>query len=131
MTRMKKDLCKRAASFLLLLCFAAGLRGQEPQDQDVVRITTNLVQMDVVVTKDGKQVTNLKPQDFEILEDGHPQTITSFAYVSTNNSHSENAMPPALDPKIDSAPVISKPPLPQEIKRTVAIVVDDLGMSFQ
>jgi len=128
---MKKDLCKRAASCLLLLCFAAGLRGQEPQDQDVVRITTNLVQMDVVVTKDGKQVTNLKPQDFEILEDGHPQTITSFAYVSTNNSHPENAAPPALDPKIDSAPVISKPPLPQEIKRTVAIVVDDLGMSFQ
>jgi VWFA-related protein len=113
-----------AAACLLLFCFALNLHGQ--QDPDVVRITTNLVQVDVVVTKDGKQVTNLKPEDFELLEDGHPQSITSFAYVSADTSRSEN-----VEPKSESPPVIPKPPLPQEIKRTVAIVVDDLGMSFQ
>jgi len=32
-------------------------------EQDVVRITTNLVQVDAVVTRDGKQVTDLKPED--------------------------------------------------------------------
>ena len=48
------------------------------EDQDVVRITTNLVQVDVVVTRDGKQVTDLKPEDFELFEDGHPQQITTF-----------------------------------------------------
>ena len=52
--------------------------GQEPsaegnQADDIVRITTNLVRVDVVVTKDGKLVTDLKPEDFEILEDGRPQ----------------------------------------------------------
>src|SRR6266567_8492596 len=51
-------------------------------DQDVIRITTNLVQVDAVVTKDGKQITDLKPEDFELFEDGHPQTITNFSYVS-------------------------------------------------
>ena len=51
-------------------------------DQDVIRITTNLVQLDAVVTKDGKQVTDLKPEDFELFEDGHPQTVTNFSYVS-------------------------------------------------
>src|SRR6266576_512320 len=52
------------------------------EEQDVVRITTNLVQVDVVVTKDGKLVTDLRPEDFEILEDGKPQAITNFSYVS-------------------------------------------------
>src|ERR1044071_7946561 len=49
---------------------------------DVVKITTNLVQVDVVVTKDGKPVTNLTAADFEIFEDGKRQTITSFSYIS-------------------------------------------------
>jgi len=121
---------RHIAIWLLLLSFALNLRGQEP---DVVRITTNLVQVDVVVTKDGKQITGLKPEDFEILEDGRRQSITSFAYVSANASNKNEAdpgTPVTLDPA-NSGPVITKPPLPQEIKRTVAIVVDDLGMSFQ
>ena len=53
---------------------------QTLNDQDdVVRITTNLVQIDAVVTKDGKPVTNLTADDFEIYEDGRKQAITSFA----------------------------------------------------
>ena len=42
---------------------------QKPADvdaQDVVRITTNLVQVDAVVTRDGKYVTDLTAEDFEI-----------------------------------------------------------------
>jgi len=116
---------RHSVACLLVFCFALSLRGQE-QDQDVVRITTNLVQVDVVVTKDGKQIADLKPEDFEILEDGRLQSITTFAYVSTNTSRSVK-----VEPKKESDPVIPRPPLPQEIKRTVAIVVDDLGMSFQ
>lgn len=128
------------AGWLLLFCFAINLRAQEPrpsptppkQDPDVVRITTNLVQVDVVVTKDGKQITDLTPSDFEILEDGHAQQITSFAYVSTRAvaSNTESSAP-VTNPKSDAPPVVPKPPLPRDIKRTIAIVVDDLGMSFQ
>src|ERR1044071_2312218 len=57
---------------------------QKPADDqdDVVRITTNLVQVDAVVTKDGRPVTNLTADDFEIYEDGKKQVITSFAYIS-------------------------------------------------
>src|ERR1044072_2430037 len=58
--------------------------GQEEQDADdeVVRITTNLVQVDAVVTnRDGKQVTNLSAEDFEILENGKPRQVTNFSYV--------------------------------------------------
>src|SRR5438105_12944709 len=55
---------------------------QDQEEQDVVRITTNLVQVDVVVTKDGNQVTDLKPEDFEVFEDGKPQKTTNFSYIS-------------------------------------------------
>jgi len=147
---MKHSNKYRVAGWLLLLCFAANLRAQEPrpsptppaepklktpaeQEPDVVRISTNLVQVDVVVTKDGKQITDLTPADFEILEDGRVQQIISFAYVSASTVNSNTATnTPAPNTTNDAPPpVIPKPPLPREIKRTVAIVVDDLGMSFQ
>ncbi len=92
-----------------------------------MRITTNLVQVDLVVTKDGKHVTNLKPEDFEILEDGRAQKITSFAYVSTSAA----ASTASSNTESTVAPSIPKPLLPYEVRRTIAIVVDDLGMSFE
>src|SRR5258708_23378368 len=88
---------KALLSALLLSSLLLPIRGQQPlpspapapqrtppaaDAQDVVRITTNLVQVDVVVTKDGKQETDLKPEDFEIFEDGKPQKITNFSYFS-------------------------------------------------
>ena len=59
---------------------------QTPQDpispDSVVRITTRLVQIDaVVVDKDGKLVTDLKPGDFKILEDKKEQKITHFSFI--------------------------------------------------
>ncbi|HEX7175394.1 MAG TPA: hypothetical protein VF240_09060 [Pyrinomonadaceae bacterium] len=55
----------------------------EAGDSDVVRITTNLVQIDAVVTdKQGRLVYDLGPEDFEILEDGEPREITNFSFVS-------------------------------------------------
>jgi len=66
---------------------------QADEDQDsVIRVTTNLVQLDVVVTKDGKAVTDLTSNDFVITEDGRAQTITHFSYVS--NVPNENSEKP-------------------------------------
>jgi VWFA-related protein len=99
-------------------------------DQEVVRITTNLVQVDVVVTKDGKQVTDLKPEDFELFEDGQPQKITHFSYISNvPDTASSNA--PAPSPGDKSAPVVPAVVHPHDARRTVAFVVDDLGMSHE
>ena len=98
--------------------------------QDVVRITTNLVQVDAVVTKDGKQVTDLKPEDFEIFEDGKPQTITHFSYVS-NVPAAASSKPAAPSPRDKSAPVVPAAVHTNDTRRTVAFLVDDLGMSFE
>ncbi|MDX6445719.1 MAG: hypothetical protein QOH71_2793 [Blastocatellia bacterium] len=105
---------------------------QKPDSEDVVRITTNLVQVDAVVTdKNGKVVTDLKPEEIRIMEDGRAQKITNFSYNVT-----ESPAPPARTEKpatIDkNAPPAPPTRLkPEDIRRTIAIVVDDLGLSFE
>lgn len=96
---------------------------------DVVKITTNLVQVDAVVTKDGKPVRDLKADDFEIFEDGRKQQISSFAYIS-NVPGSTSALP-ANDKDKNSPPVVSHPLQPNAPRRVIALVVDDLGLSAE
>ncbi len=57
---------------------------QEPQKQDdeVLRIRSNEVQLDIVVKdKKGRPVRDLKNTDFEIYEDGKLQRVESFRFV--------------------------------------------------
>src|SRR6185295_20049700 len=96
---------------------------------DVVRITTNLVQVDAVVTKDGKAVTNLTADDFEIFEDGKRQSITSFAFIS--NVPGSVPQPEVKDAKKPATVVPFGPVKPSDTRRTMAFVVDDLGLSAE
>ena len=103
---------------------------QQTIDQDdVVRINTNLVQVDAVVTKGGKPVTNLTADDFEIFEDGRRQTITSFAYIS--NVPASTQQPVKSDKKTTATAVPYTPIRPDDPHRTIAFVVDDLGLSAE
>ena len=73
---------------LLVTCFCAFiLRAQEkPQEQKKQEIPKPAYQVEVVVTnvsvvvtdKDGRRITDLKPENFEIFEDGRRQTLTNF-----------------------------------------------------
>ena len=104
---------------------------QQPADDkdDVVRITTNLVQVDVIVTKDDKPVPNLTAEDFEIFEDGRRQAITNFAYISNVPAF---APPPVKADRKTTANAAPYAPIkPDEPHRTLAIVVDDLGLSAE
>ncbi|HXM47430.1 MAG TPA: VWA domain-containing protein [Pyrinomonadaceae bacterium] len=105
---------------------------QKPGSDDVVRITTNLVQVDAVVTdKNGKIVTDLKPEEIKILEDGRVQKITNFAYYATETvpESARQQKAAAID---KNAPVAPPTRLrPEDVRRTIAIVVDDLGLSFE
>ena len=69
------------------LCLPAALSAQQPQtpdeQDDVVKITSDVVQVDAVVTdKDGNQVIDLKPEDFEVYQDGKLQKITGFSRIN-------------------------------------------------
>jgi VWFA-related protein len=123
---------------------------RQEKDDEVVRITTNLVQVDAVVTdRDGNQVTDLDAADFEILENGRPQPITNFSYITTaaptanatGTSATANATgtsakaSPAASPATGRAaapPTLPTAPLrPEQVRRAVALVVDDLRMSAE
>src|SRR6267378_2061382 len=61
-------------------------------DDDVIKINSNLVSLDVIVKdKKGKAITDLKPEDFTVSENGVPQKIEFFD--STLTGGSEAAQP--------------------------------------
>ena len=97
-------------------------------DDDVVRITTNLVQVDAVITRDGKLVKDLRPDEVQIFEDGHPQKITNFSFVTTE---APTPRPATAAPVDKTAPVLPEKLHPEDVRRTIALVVDDLGLSFR
>jgi VWFA-related protein len=100
-------------------------------DEDVVKISTALVQVDVTVTdKSGKIVRDLKPEDFEIYENGVKQKITNFSFI---NADFQSEKEPAKFDKNDknAVPVPPTTTRPEQVKRTIALVVDDLTLSFE
>lgn len=115
----------------LVLAAAAVVSGQEKPASEtppiVVRVSSELVQVDAVVT-DGKgnYVTNLTADDFEIVADGRKRAVTNFRYVALGPT-------PPSPPAGAAAPSATTPRLAsgQKPVRSLAIVVDDLSLSFE
>lgn len=122
-------------AFLFSFCVLVPVVGQTrpaTEDDDVVRITSNLVQVDVVVTRDGKSVTNLSADDFEIYEDGKRQNITNFAFISNVAPRAASSALAKADTAETTVPDAPPEPVKQDVpRRTIAIVVDDLGLSSE
>src|ERR1044072_7241954 len=141
---MRRNLSSLFLTLTLGLSLPPGVIGQtqttappaqsDPQKDEVVRVTTNLVQVDVVVTDgDGKQVTDLRPEEFEVFEDGKRRQVTNFSYISTERTR--DAAPGVQSPApagTAEAPKVAPALLrPEQVRRTIALVVDDLGLSFE
>jgi VWFA-related protein len=131
---------KRIVPFLpALMLLSAQSPAPDTVTDTVIRINVNLVQVDAVVmdSKD-KPVTDLKKEDFEILQDGKPQAITNFSFITTTRPPVAVAAAPASR---QTAPGPHAPPPPampvrmgdarHTARRTIAMVVDDLGLSFE
>ena len=57
-----------------------GAAGEEVDEDDVVRIETQLVSVPAIVTdRTGRPLTGLSAADFQIFEDGRPQKIANFS----------------------------------------------------
>src|SRR5712671_4937166 len=66
------------AALVAMLFSSAALLAQQP----TFRVQVDAIELDAFVTDaQGKPVRGLTVDDFQILEDGKPQVITSFAQV--------------------------------------------------
>ncbi|HSR52621.1 MAG TPA: VWA domain-containing protein [Acidobacteriota bacterium] len=73
---LKRSVC---GLLLVLLAGAAALVGQEAGDDQVIRVEVERVNVIVTVTdKNGRFVTDLPQERFEIYENGERQEITNF-----------------------------------------------------
>lgn len=123
---------------LASLLIPSDLIGQTPTTQrqtppdDTIRISTNLVQIDVIVT-DGKgnHVTDLKPEDFLIEVDGRqlpisyfqPVTAANPARASTDRNAGRTESPTA-------APSARAGIRPDQVRRSIAFIFDDYFLAF-
>jgi VWFA-related protein len=108
---------------------------QKNQTQDmVIRVNVQLVQVDVTVTNSkDEHVTDLKADDFIILQDDKPQDISNFSFVQTRSAVKTAIAPksPVLNSQKTTAPPPPPPLKREKVHRTIALVVDDLGLSFE
>lgn len=96
------------------------------------------MQVDAVVTdRNGNLVTDLRPEDFEIRQDGRLQTIGTFGFVSASGDDGAPVVvdapgaPPTATPPATAATAVA-PSTPAAIAatgRTLVIVIDDLSLS--
>lgn len=96
---------------------------QEVIPEDVVRITTQLVQTDVVVTDKNDQVlTDLKLEDFEVYDNGKKQDLKFMELVSIDAPRKDSTakVAPGVDASV-AANLTAK-----DVRRVMAFVVDDV-----
>src|SRR5881392_4080715 len=103
---------------------------QQPA-QPTFRSGTQIVQVDVRVTKDGRFVTDLGPADFEIKEEGIPQKIESVVLIGASVPAAPAPSAPASSaPSLPSAPSTpSAPSLPSAPPAVWLFVFDTTHLS--
>ncbi len=98
-----------------------------PAETDVVKISTNLIQLDVTVTdQKGKVITDLRSDEIEVYENGQKQKITGLTFVSSRRSVDKPKTPDVV-----GVPIPQSGLPPENIRRTIGLVVDDLSLSFE
>ena len=106
---------------------------QQPQQQQTptFRSTAELVTTDVIVrdSKNDQFIADLKPGDFDILEDGVKQELASMVLIHGGRAYNTLAPPPAPIQEGIILPVAR--PTNDAAGRVFLLFVDDLHMDFQ
>jgi len=112
--------------YLLLFALAASLAAQEKIAET---IEVRVANVDVVVTdRAGHAVQGLTKDDFELLENGKPQTITNFYEIAPNAP----PLPLTVTSGTQAAPAIPQPSVttsPADIRaRRFVVVLDNYSL---
>ncbi|MDH3492107.1 MAG: VWA domain-containing protein [Acidobacteriota bacterium] len=120
------------APILLILSAALAALSQTPtptpiESDEVVKISTTLIQIDATFTdKKGNPVRDISRDEVEIFENGKKQEITNFSFVFAQSDRR-----PETEPDDLQVPTRPRPLAPGQVRRTIALVVDDLTLSFE
>lgn len=121
----RQTICFVLISSLLLTTVAFSQEPQKPAD-DVIRITTELVQTGVVVVdKQGKFVEGLKPEQFLLKVDGQPVTPSFVEHVIAGTRREEKLETSGAN----AGAAAATPAEPSYRGRTIIFFVDDLHLS--
>ena len=122
----------RLVALIVFLAGTALTAGQTPtpqppqQQQPTFKVQVDYVEVDIVVTdKQGNIVRDLKKEDFQVLEDGKPQSISAFTMVDIPIERPDR-------------PLFTTEPLEPDVKtnekafegRVYVMVIDDLHTRF-
>jgi len=92
----------------------------------IENVEVSVTNIDVVVTDSkGKRVTDLTKDDFQVLQDGVPQTITNFYAVTAGRVLLENGQTVSLE---ETGPGAEKLEVPQELKARYILYIDNLNI---
>lgn len=100
---------------------------RDVQADDIVRITTELVQTDVVVTdRDDQIISDLKLSDFEVFENGKKQELQFMEFISVDQpGRSEGTVKiERIADRIDTADTTEGGTA--DLRRVIGFVVDDV-----
>lgn len=130
MQRLPRASFASGVTFFLLPLLAFSQSSPSPQQsgtvypsQSVLRATTRLVILDVVATDDkGQPVTDLKAEDFTVLEDDKPQQVIDFSFQQPSR------LPPS---ELKLAPnVVTNAPLYPSASSLNIILLDAINTEF-
>ncbi|MFN0085156.1 MAG: VWA domain-containing protein [Blastocatellia bacterium] len=122
-----KRLTMGLAALCIAICLAPPARGQDRlrDSQSVLRLETELVQLDVVVTdKQGRLVRDLKREEFALFEDGKPVALSHFAIGTASRPAALPGRPPRTPA---GAPASAAPAV--SAGRYLVLAVDDLHLA--
>ena len=105
------------------------------EQESVVRISTQLVQIDAVVTdKKGEHVLDVNENEIELFIDGKKQPLTFFKLIKVPVKERE----PEPNKRDKTTTAAVAPPnltgrviAPEKVARTIAFIIDDLSLSFE
>ncbi len=88
------------------------------------QVEVNVVNLDVYVADaKGHPITDLKREDFQVLEDGKPVEVTNFYTLASGDSAGAKAAP--------ASPVAAANPRPEEQRLSLVVFVDDVNTDAQ
>lgn len=122
-----------AALALVPVLLRAQAPGEEPPPLFVERIDVNVINVEVFVTDDqGRAVTGLTKEDFEILQDGRPVEVTNFFTVSRRD-RVEMELARTAPPPTGTQPTTVSPPsdLPEDQRLNLLVYVDHYNLRPQ